>query len=168
MDIARPAGADGVLDGRGVAVADFDGDGRLDLAINNNNSRPTIYSNRLAAGHWLRFELVGAASNRDAVGARVQLTFRTAGTPGGGRSRTLTRWVEAGSGYASQSAFPVHFGLGDATRVEAVEITWPSGATARIDGSDLEIDQTVRVEESGAVLAAAVAVRSPRRIRAGG
>ncbi|MCP3963360.1 MAG: hypothetical protein GY719_36440 [bacterium] len=133
-----------MLDGRGVAVADFDGDGRLDLAINNNNSRPTIYDNRLPAGNWLRLELVGSESNRDAVGAKAQLSFRT----GDGAVRTLTRWVEAGSGYASQSAFPLHFGLGDASAVEAVEITWPSGRVARIEGGDLGVNRIVKVEEA--------------------
>ncbi len=65
--------------------------------------------------------------------------------PGG---RTLTRWVEAGSGFAAQSAFPLHFGLGAAESVEAVEITWPSGRVARIEGEALGINRTVRVEEA--------------------
>ncbi len=136
-----------------MAVADFDGDGRLDLAINNNNSIPTIYSNRLASRNWLRLQLVGTESNRDAVGTRVALTLA------GGR--TLTRWVEAGSGYASQSAFPVHFGLGDSGAVEAVEITWPSGRVARIDGDRLGINRTVRVEEAAEDAAVTAAFASP-------
>ena len=139
-----------------MAVADFDGDGRLDLAINNNNARPTLYANRLAVGNWLRLELVGGDSNRDAVGARVRLTLGDGG-------KVLTRWVEAGSGYASQSAFPVHFGLGDASRVEAVEIAWPSGAVTSLPGTELGVNQTVRVDEAGgaAVIAAAPAEAEP-------
>ncbi len=142
-----------------MAVADFDGDGRLDLAINNNGQRPALYLNRLAAGNWLRLRLVGTKSNRDAVGARVALTLPDGGDAG--RGATLTRWVEAGSGYASQSAFPVHFGLGGAERVDQVEITWPSGRVARIDGGDLGINRTVRIEE--AEEEASVAAGSPRR-----
>lgn len=131
-----------------MAVADFNGDGRLDLAINNNNSRPSLFSNHLAAGNWLRLDLVGSDSNRDAVGARVSLTL-----PGG--ARTLTRWVEAGSAYASQSAFPLHFGLGDAEAVEAVEITWPSGAVTRLEGGELGVNRTLRVDEAAGVAVAA-------------
>ncbi len=147
--MARPTGADGIRDGRSVAVADFDADGRLDLAINNNGQRPTLYVNRLAAGNWLRLQLVGTESNRDAVGARVALTLRNgAGGTSGASGTTLTRWVEAGSGYAAQSAFPLHFGLGDAAAVESLEITWPSGRVARLEGHRLGINRTVRIEEA--------------------
>ncbi len=138
-----------------MAVADFDGDGRLDLAINNNGAPPTLYVNRLEPRNWLRLRLVGTSSGRDAVGARVALKL-----PADGGGKTLTRWVEAGSGYAAQSAFPLHFGLGEAERVESVEITWPSGRVARIAGDQLGINRTLRVEE-GAEDAAVTAARSP-------
>ncbi len=157
LDVARPTGADGTRDGRGVAVVDLDGDGRLDLVINNNHAPPTVYLNRVAgAGNWLALDLVGTASNRDAVGARVRLTA-------GGR--TLTRQVEAGSGYASQSARVLHFGLGRAERVEAVEIAWPSGRLERLAGPEAEglgINRTVVVEE-GARPAARLAGRPAGR-----
>ena len=145
VDTARPAGADGLGDGRGVAVADLDGDGRLDLAINNNNAVPTIYFNRSTPqNNWLMVEVIGDghSSSRDAVGARVALTLA------GGR--TMTRWVEAGSGYAAQSAFPVHFGLGTAIELRALEVTWPSGSTRRLEGAELEalgLNRTLRLEE---------------------
>lgn len=68
----------------------------------------------------------------------------------------MTRWVEAGSGYASQSAFPVHFGLGQADGLEALEITWPSGRVERLEGTELGariegINRTVRIEEATAI-----------------
>ena len=97
---------------------------------------------------------MGSASNRDAVGAKVALTL--------GSDRTLTRWVEAGSGYAAQSAYPLHFGLGRAQRVEAVEITWPSGEVARLAGADLGINRTLRVEEGGGIAVVAAAAAPPR------
>lgn len=153
LDVARATGGDDLRDGRGVAVADLDGDGRLDLVINNNNARPAIVMNRLAAsGNWLALELVGSPENgspRDAAGARVRLTLA-----GDGRPSTLTRWVEIGSGYAAQSPLAVHFGLGAATRVEALEIDWPSGRVDRLSGAELGVNGRVRVDEARRTAAA--------------
>ena len=145
LDVARAGGGDAVRDGRGVAIADLDRDGRLDVVVNNNHAPPTIYLNRLsAATNWLELELVGHASARDAVGARLELKLRR---PGSEDRRTLTRWVEAGSGYASQSAFPVHFGLGEGWQAEALEITWPSGHRDRLPGDALGVNRRLRLEE---------------------
>ena len=144
MDVARPTGSDCVKDSRGVAVADFDGDGRLDLVMNNNNETPVLYLNNLRrSGRGLELKLVGGrGSNRDAVGACVRLKV-------GGK--TLTRYVEAGSGYASQSMLPVHFGLGAAETIETVEVCWPSGQVQRIEGESLRAalgaGRLARIEE---------------------
>ena len=150
--MARPLGCDSVADGRGVAVADFDRDGRLDVAINNNAARPTIYfNNQTRAGNWLRVKLVGRGvgssgpgSNRDALGARVQVVVDLAGT-----RRTITRWVEAGSGYASQSESTLHFGLAAAPRVESLAIVWPDGRRQDFEGAELmgRINQTMKITE---------------------
>ncbi len=131
-------------------MADFDGDGGLDIVVNNNDAVPTIYLNRVGQGrHWLGLRLEGRRSNRDAVGTTIRLTA-------GGRS--MTRAVEAGSGYASQSPLAVHFGLGDASRVDAVEITWPSGDVERYDRSDLAsldaLDRTLVLTEGTSLTAA--------------
>lgn len=159
MDVARPTGSDCVKDSRGVAVADFDGDGRLDMVINNNNETPMLYLNNLkSSGNAVELKLVGTRSNRDAIGARVRLTA-------GGK--TMTRQVEAGSGYASESMLPVHFGLGGADRVEAVEISWPSGLVQRIEGESLSaalgVNRSVRVEEGRDPSAGAASARALRR-----
>ncbi len=74
--------------------------------------------------------------------------------------------MEAGSGYASQSAFPLHFGIGDAERVEAVEITWPSGRVARLDGEALGINRTVRIEEAAEEASVTASLAPP--VRSGG
>ena len=138
-DVARPAGADNPRDSRGFAAADFDGDGRLDLVASNNDAAPTVYLSRVEpAGHWLRLELEGRRANRDAVGARLRFTV-------GGR--TLTRFVEAGSGYASQHPLAVHVGLGDATRVDAAVVVWPDGEVQDL-GVLEPVDRTVRIVQA--------------------
>ncbi|HEX8634193.1 MAG TPA: CRTAC1 family protein [Pyrinomonadaceae bacterium] len=159
MDVARPTGSDCVKDSRGVAVADFNGDGRLDMVINNNNETPMLYLNNLRrSGNAVELKLVGTRSNRDAIGARVRLTA-------GGK--TMMRQVEAGSGYASESMLPVHFGLGGADKIEAVEINWPSGLVQRIEGERLNaalgVNRLVRIEE-GREPAAATATATTRRL----
>ena len=130
-----------------MAIADLDTDGRLDLVISNNGAAPTIYLNDLVdTGNWLRIRLTGRSpgSNRDALGARVRVTFDD-----GGKERTLTRWVEAGSGYASQSALPVHFGLGNAQTIEKLEIDWPGGRQQQFKTADLNglLNREIQVEE---------------------
>ena len=151
MDVARPTGSDASKDGRGVAIADFDGDGRLDMVINNNNETPTLYLNSLRrTGRAVELKLVGAVaadssgprSSRDAIGASVRLTV-------GGK--TMTRQVEAGSGYASESMRPLHFGLGAADHIDSVEICWPSGLVQRMEGEQVEgwVNKLMRVEEGG-------------------
>jgi hypothetical protein len=149
MDVARPTGSDNVKDARGVGVADFNGDGRLDMVINNNNETPTHYLNNLAkSGNAVVLKLVGTRSNHDAIGATVRLTV-------GGK--TMMRQVEAGSGYASQVMLPVHFGVGGANEIEALEITWPSGLMQRLEGAELKalvgVNRLVRIEEGGEAMA---------------
>jgi hypothetical protein len=158
VDVARPTGSDSIKDGRGVAVADFNGDGKLDLIINNNNAAPTIYLNALKnVGRCIEMKLVGTRSNRDAVGARVRL---------GVAGQTLTRQVEAGSGYASEAMLPVHFGLGDSASIESVEITWPDGFVQRFKGAQIDpfINRMVLIEEGNDHLAEFTAGHAPPQI----
>lgn len=107
-------------------------------------------------GNWVQLKLVGRSSNRDAIGARVQV--RTGG-------KTLTRQVEAGSGYASQAMLPVHVGIGPATKVDSVVIHWPSGAVQTLNGALLAINQQVRIEEGVSHIAAVTSQRPPAAAR---
>lgn len=147
--MARAAGADDRRDARGVAAADLDRDGRVDLVIANNNAPPTILMNELAAaGRWVGLELVGSRSNRDAVGAVVRLT--AGGT-------TMVRSVEAGSGYSAQSAHALHFGLAQAAELTELEVRWPSGSVERYGGRELRrlvpVGARTRLTESAAAAA---------------
>ena len=150
MDVARPTGSDGIKDGRGVAVADFNGDGKLDLVINNNNATPTLYLNGVKkSGNSVVIRLEGTRSNRDAIGAQVRLKIA---------GKTMMRQVEAGSGFAAEGMLPVHFGVGNASSIESVEITWPSGLVQKFDSTQTTewLNSAVDVKES---IAQAISVR---------
>ncbi len=111
-------------------MADFDGDGLLDVAIVNNGQPFQLFLNQVKNNHsWLALSLEGRESNRDAVGAYVRI--KVAGV-------TLTRSVEAGSGYASQGEATLYFGLGDATSLDAMEVTWPNGDKQHFDANQLK------------------------------
>jgi hypothetical protein len=108
----------------GVAWADLDTDGDLDLYVANwgdGDQDNVMYQNQ-ARGTWLKLSLIGSASNRMAVGARVTITTRLAG-----QSSQQVRWLNTTTGYASQNEPILHFGLGGATIVENISVDWPSG-----------------------------------------
>jgi enediyne biosynthesis protein E4 len=107
--------------GRGLAYADFDRDGDLDILLTTNNGPAVLFRNEQLAGNLsVRFELQGTQSNRDAIGAKVQIFA--------GDLRQ-SRMVRGGSSYLSQSELPVTFGLARRDRVDRVVIQWPSGRT---------------------------------------
>ncbi len=116
---------------RGAAFADFDGDGRVDIAVTALGRPAAVLRNTAGAGnHWLGLRLTGARSNRDAIGARVHIV-----TASGEQWNHVTTAV----GYASASEKTVRFGLAREARVKVVEIIWPSGETQRIE--DLAADR---------------------------
>src|SRR5262245_24372608 len=138
-EVAFVNGADRIEDGRGLTVFDLDGDGRLDLLLRNYVQPAVLLHNRGEAGHWITFELGGRRSNRDGVGARLRLR---AG------DRWQTRVVATGSGYLSSSSRRQHFGLGEATRVDEVQIQWPAGTQQTL--RDLRVDRQYLVVEQSA------------------
>ncbi len=136
-DEAKRHGVDTLEDARGIAVADFDNDGRLDMFVTNSGKSPYLWRNvQPTTNHWLQIQLTGARSNRDAIGARIQARVG---------DRTLITFVNGGNGFASQSTHRLHFGLGQATRVDHLEVTWPSGRKQAFD--NVGVDRILRLKE---------------------
>ncbi len=108
---------------RGAAFADFDNDGRIDIAVSALGAPLELWMNRSPARHWLQVKLHGQQSNRSALGARI--TCRSG-------ARSQIRSVSNSVGYASSSDLRVHFGLGD-ERAASLEICWPSGKVQKVD-----------------------------------
>jgi len=143
-DVGWVNAADRIEDGRGLSVLDYDGDGRLDLLLRNFRQPAHLLRNTGPGGHWIALSLVGVRSNRDAVGARLRVR-----TPAGWQ----TRVVSAGAGFLSGSTLVQHVGLGPHAGVDAVEITWPSGARTAL--GPLDGDRRWTIVEGAAAPAAA-------------
>lgn len=135
-DVSKITRTDHTGCARGLAVADFDGDGFLDLLIANYGQPPALLKNNGNANRWLQVRLVGTTSNRDGIGARLTLTA-------GGRQQV--REVASGTSFLSQSSLVQHFGLGKLERAEALEVRWPSGRVQRVE--EVTTNQVLTVVE---------------------
>jgi hypothetical protein len=141
-DISASAGAGikAAASSRGLAVGDLWNDGRMSAVISNMNAAPSLLVNQIRnSNHWIAIRTVGTKSNRDGIGARIRVK-----TP----SRILVDEVRSGSSYDSNSDMRVHFGLGAATKIEWVEIRWPSGLEERFANIAPDRIQTLK-EGSG-------------------
>ena len=121
---------------RGAAVGDYDNDGDQDILVNNGNGPAKLYRNDGDARNWISVELVGSRDNRDAVGATVTLECEGV---------LQTRQQIGGGSYLSTSDARLHFGLGDCTQVDMLEVVWPSGQTQVIFG--LSANQFIKVTQ---------------------
>ncbi|HET9741296.1 MAG TPA: CRTAC1 family protein [Terriglobales bacterium] len=129
---------------RGLAIGDLFNDGNMDVVIGDLDGSPMILRNHGVPGrHWVSFELAGTKSNRAAIGAKVKLLA-------GGM--TQTDEVHSGGSYISQNDLRIHFGLGSATKIDLVEIRWPSGAVDTI--KNLAADKFYSVLEGKGIVPA--------------
>ena len=123
--------------GRGACFADFDNNGRVGAFVANLGAPGVLLRNVTAsAGHWLEVRLIGTKSNRDGIGAVVEVTA-------GGTKRRSER--VAGSGYLSQDDWRLHFGLGANTKVDKISVMWPSGKRQSIE--KVAADQVLIIRE---------------------
>ena len=122
---------------RGVAFGDLNNDGKVDIIVTSQNSKPEIYLNRSSnANHWLLVELTGSKSNRDGLGARIEVT-----AGGVVQHNHATTSV----GYSTSSDRRVHFGLGAAAAIDKLEVIWPSGVRQALTG--VKPDQILKLRE---------------------
>jgi tetratricopeptide (TPR) repeat protein len=133
-DFSGVSGLDFADDSRAYAVVDLDGDGQPDIVLKSRLGPQVrlLQNNCAAANHAIAFVLQGTKSNRDAIGARMEVDGQT-------------KWLEAGSGFLSQHSKRMIFGLRDASSVRRVRIKWPSGAWQEF--SNLAAGKTYSIEE---------------------
>jgi len=138
-DVSQSLGEDFLRTGyqRGSAFADLNNDGFMDVVVTSLNQKPRILLNSADNGnHWLLLKLIGHASNREAIGAKIKVTTAS--------GRTLYNHVTGSVGFLSTSDLRVHFGLGRETSA-AIEVQWPGGAVQNIKATPA--DQILTVEE---------------------
>jgi len=140
VDVTEQMGPDFTVAGyqRGSAFVDLNNDGFMDLVVTSLGERPRILiNNALVKNHWITFDLRGRKSNRNGIGARIQVVTAS--------GRSLYGHVSTSIGFMSSSDRRTHFGLGTETKIDRVEIRWPSGIVQHI--AHPAVDQILKVEE---------------------
>jgi hypothetical protein len=129
---------------RGLAVGDLFNDGNMDVIVEDLNGSPMLLRNKGIPGrHWVSFELAGGKSNRLAIGATLRIVASGV---------TQTDEIHSGGSYLSQNDLRVHFGLNKATKIDSLEIRWPSGKAETI--KDLEVDKFYTILEGHGIVPA--------------
>jgi hypothetical protein len=168
-DVTEATGTGHLQKGHGIAFADLDRDGDQDIVLNAGGAVPgdryddAVFENPGTAGqHWVALRLIGATSNRAAIGAKIRVTVApAAGARGQAPSRLRYREVSSGGSFGSNS-YTQHVGLGQATAIESIEIAWPASKTRQVF-RDPPIDTLLEIREG----AAAPVVRPQQLFRLG-
>jgi hypothetical protein len=128
--------------GRGLATADYDNDGDIDIVTNSRGDFPSLLRNDGGnANNWLTVQLVGTKSNRDGIGASLKLTSE---------GFVQVEQAKGGMSYMSASDPRIHFGLGKRAKIASLEITWPSGQIDRL--TNVPINQIITVKEGAGLI----------------
>jgi hypothetical protein len=145
VDVAMAVGADSIKDARAAAVADFDNDGDLDIAVNNNPGigtriSPVLYRNDVGQNqNWLQVDLIGRQVNRDAAGSEVWLEMADG-------SQQL-RHIMIGSAYASQSSARWQFGLGEASEIPKLKVVWKGPGGGEDVFENIQANRVLRIQQ---------------------
>jgi hypothetical protein len=139
---------------RGFAVGDFDNDGNLDAIVNCVNAPPQLLRcDSTLKRSWIKIRLVGVKSNRSGIGARIKAVAQT-GSPllnaKPGAPLAQIDEVRSCNSYYSANDLRIHFGLGEAKKVDLLEIRWPSGVVDTL--KDLDVNRLYVVQEGGKIL----------------
>jgi hypothetical protein len=136
-EVSQLVGAKDRYDGRSIVLADLNNNGALDAVVANQRGPLLLYKNTVSAGNnWIEFQLEGRESNRSAIGAQVHLFWN---------GQQQLQQVSGGSGFCAQNQRRLHFGLGNSSAIEKVEIRWPSGRIQKTAG--LKSDKLYNIQE---------------------
>jgi hypothetical protein len=134
--------------GRGCAFGDFDNDGDMDVVVNTVNGLPQLLRCDSSSGNnWIKIKAIGTKSNRSGIGARITCTTSPSGES---KPHRQIDEVRSGGSYFSQNDLRVHFGLGNATKVDVLEVRWPSGQVDTV--KDVAANQVLFVKEGEGVV----------------
>jgi len=140
VEVGEDFGIKTVADSRGVALADYDGDGGLDLFVAIQDGADQLFQNLEAEGNWLTVVPRGTTSSSDGIGARVRIVYD--------RTRTAIREIAGGTSFLSQDALSASFGIGEVESVDTLDIRWPSGVFQQFRRDDIGINRTLTIVEA--------------------